>query len=133
MKENDIVIALMVKPGKKPCSVPLLKNRQFLNRAVSLGAAYEYNAEAIRLCDHICILKSEEGSLDGAKGNRMVNGRIIAGVFYVVGVDEDNTLTSLSPKQLQHYKKCFNMPEYYTDQEVWEDFWDQYYEIVTEM
>ena len=72
--------------------------------------------EAMGLDEDVCIICNEEGKLNGLELNRSIKddrGRIadiIAGTFLVVGSGEEN-FDSLTPTQMEKYKKKFRYPE----------------------
>ena len=66
----------------------------------------------------MCLLCNEEGKLIGLEGNRCIGNDIIAGVFYVVGENNDGELISLTEKQMQTYKERFRNPEYHSKKDV---------------
>jgi len=117
MKQTEIKV-LMVEPLKEPKVVTLKTDLDSLQRAVSIGADYQGLIEIISLGDGACILCNEEGKLIGLDGNRRIGHDIIAGVFYVVGENDEGELISLTDQQLEFYKKRFFFPEYYTKEDV---------------
>ena len=117
MKQEEIM-ALMVEPLKEPRVVMLKTDLDSLQKAVSIGADYQGLIEIISLGDGTCILCNEEGKLIGLEGNRRIGHDIIAGVFYVVGENEEGDLISLTDQQLEFYEKRFFFPEYYAKEEV---------------
>ena len=117
MKQAEIK-ALMVEPMKEPKVVTLKTDLDSLQKAVSIGAKYQGLIEIISLGDGTCILCNEEGKLIGLEGNRRIGHDIIAGVFSVVGENNEGELISLTDQQLEFYQKRFFFPEYYTKENV---------------
>ncbi len=117
MKQAEIKV-LMVKPLKEPKVVTLKTDLDSLQRAVSIGADYQGLIEIIPLGDGTCVLCNEEGKLIGLDGNRRIGNDIIAGVFYVVGENDEGELISLTDQQLEFYEKRFFFPEYYTKDDI---------------
>ncbi len=117
MKQREIK-ALMVEPLKEPKVVTLKTDLDSLQKAVSIGAEHQGLIEIISLGDGTCILCNEEGKLIGLDGNRRIGNDIIAGVFYVVGENDEGELISLTDQQLEFYEKRFFFPEYYTKEDV---------------
>lgn len=113
MKQKEIKV-LMVEPLKEPKTVTLKTDLDSLQKAVSIGADYQGLIEIITIDDGVCILCNEEGKLMGLEGNRSVGNDIIAGVFYVVGENNDGELISLTEGQMQTYKERFRNPEHYS-------------------
>ena len=89
-----------------------------LQKAVSIGADYQGLIEIITIDNGVCLLCNEEGKLIGLEGNRRIGNDIIAGVFYIVGENNDGDLISLTEEQMQTYKERFRNPEYYSKEEI---------------
>ena len=104
----------MVEPMEKPKIVTLKNDLDSLQKAVSIGADYQGLIEIIPLCDGTCVLCNEEGKLIGLQGNRRIANDIIAGVFYIVGENDEGELISLADRQIQIYEERFRTPEYYS-------------------
>ena len=117
MKQTEIK-ALMVEPLKEPKVVTLKTDLESLQQAVSIVADDQGLIEIISLGDGTCILCNEEGKIIGLQGNRRIGNDIIAGVFYVIGENDDGELISLTDQQLEFYEKRFFFPEYYTKEDI---------------
>ena len=123
--EAKTITALMVAPGEHPVVTTLCCCRQFLDLAVSFGAGDPCDASFMSLADDVGILYNREACFYRLKGNRRIGKRILAGVFYIVGV-EAGRLVSLSDEQVAQYEMMFYAPETYTEQEVDEAFFDSW-------
>lgn len=110
MKQTEIK-ALMVEPMKEPTVVTLKTDLDSLQRAVSIGVDYQGLIEIITIDDGVCILCNEEGKIIGLEGNRRFGNDIIAGVFYVMGENEDGELISLNEEKLAFYEAFFHEPQ----------------------
>lgn len=131
-KDTETITALMVMPNTPPCIIELYKDMNFLETAVCLGAHPPFFVSTIRLSKDAAILFDEEAPLCSCKGNRKIGNEIIAGVFYVIGVENGN-LVSLSAKNIKKYKERFWEPETYSDEEVAQAYFDNYfYELIEE-
>ena len=117
MKAKEITV-LMVKPNESPIVTTIKNDLDSLQKAVSIGAAYQGLIEIIGIDNGVCILCNEEGKLIGLEGNRRIGNDIITGVFYVVGEDGHGNLTSLSEDLLQAYQQRFWQPEHYIQADV---------------
>lgn len=117
MKQKEIKV-LMVEPLKEPKTVTLKTDLDSLQKAVSIGADYQGLIEIITIDNGVCLLCNEEGKLIGLEGNRRIGNDIIAGVFYVVGENDDGDLISLTEEQMQTYKERFRNPEHYSKEDV---------------
>ena len=101
MKETTVK-AVKVEPGKSPCIIDLGTDLDFLQKAVSIGAAYQGLIEFVYLEDNVSAICNEEGKLIGLSPNRRLGDDILCGVFYVVAENADGELISLTPSQQEH-------------------------------
>ena len=124
MHEKTIT-ALMIAPGEHPVVTTLCCCKTFLDLAVSFGAGDPCEVSFLKLTEDAGILYNREAIFYGLKGNRRVGKRILAGVFYVVGV-EAGRLTSLSDEQISQYEMALYDPETYTEKEVDASFFDSW-------
>ena len=111
--DDNVVIALLVAPGKEPkqvCFENTLKNLQGFVGGY-LEAIYPFD-------DSVAIVCNEEGKLDALPLNRTIftdyGKDIIAGNFLVIGTGEED-FCSLSADQIDRYKKVFKKPEVFKD------------------
>ena len=111
MKEKIRVIK--VEPQKEPEIVEIANNYEELSDAVGglIQVVYPYT-------DKVGLMLNDEGKLLGMKPNRSLKDEdgnlydIIAGTFYVVGLDEEN-FCSLSDELIEKYMKEFEQPYVY--------------------
>ena len=113
---TQIITALMVAPGMHPCVVELYLDVEFLRQAIAIGLDFPCPTSFLAVASDAVVLYNPEGNTRCAKCNRIVEGRVIAGVFYIVGT-EDGRLVSLSSQAIQKHKEMFWEPEEFTDAE----------------
>ena len=118
-----LVTALMVKPGEKPCVVPLVDDSCFLNAMVSVGATLMCSAAVLPIEKDVVAIYAYEGVMSGLKGNRKVGKRIIAGTFYVVRI-VNGQLVSLAEEEISKYSYRFRRIQEYSDTEVIDSWFD---------
>lgn len=118
-----MVIALMVKPGEKPCVTQILDDRDFLNCAVSYGAVMPCTAAAVSVERGIVAIYAWEGVMAGLPGNRKVGKRILAGTFYIVREISGN-LYSLTPDDISRLSFRFRKIKEYSDDDVINSWFD---------
>ena len=101
---------LVVEPLKEPYAKEIDPGLESLQHEV------DGYIESLGLDDDACIICNEEGKINGLELNRAIRDEkgkiadIIAGTFLVVGSGEEN-FESLSPQQMEKYKKKFRYPE----------------------
>lgn len=119
-----MVTALMIKPGEHPTITMLCDTAEYLNHAVSLGSDEICFAQARRLENGLAILHADSCASFGFPANRKVNGKLISGTFYIVGVT-DGKLRSLTDREISKYTARFWLAESYTEDEILEAWWDE--------
>lgn len=95
----------------------LLEDPIFLNFAVGLGSALGGEATAMKLSDTAAILYNNEALICELRGNRKVGSKLLAGVFYVVGM-KDGELADLSFTDMELWYERFWEPEHYSEADV---------------
>lgn len=118
-----MLTALMVKPGEQPHIVSLVPDIDYLNAAVSIGGTLMCNAEIMLIEKGIVAILACEGIMVGLRGNRKIGKRIIAGTFYVLGIDKGE-LRSLSRDEITRFSLRFQKIREYTDDEVIDSLFD---------
>ena len=109
--------AMMVWPGEHPCMTYLLNDRRFLDFAVGLGSDFGGEAAVMKLSDTAAILYNNEALICDLRGNRKIGSKLLAGVFYVGGI-EDGNLVDLPFREMELYHEHFWEPECYTEADV---------------
>lgn len=110
---EEKIKVIKVEPRKEP-EVVMLKN-EYKDLSVAVGGliqvVYPYS-------DKVGLMLNDEGKLLGMEPNRSLKDEdgntydIIAGTFYVVGLDEEN-FGSLSDELIEKYMKEFKQPYMY--------------------
>ena len=95
----------------------LLNDPVFLNFAVGLGSALGGEATILKLSDTAAILYNCEALISEMKGNRKVGSKLLAGVFYVVGLQDDK-LADLSFADMELWSERLWEPERYSEADV---------------
>ena len=116
-----MITALMIKPDAHPVITQLVDDGKFLDFAVSADSDYRLTAATLEIEDDIVAIHSDEGYLFIAPPNRQIGTKIIAGTFYVVGVDKGN-LRSLTDKEIVRFTQRFWELEVHLEDDVF-DSW----------
>lgn len=119
-----MVTALIVKPGCIPCEIQLDTDLQSLEKAVSLGTGMECSVRLMDLEKGVTMIHAWEGLSLGLPGNRRVKRRIIPGVFYVLGKDEDQQFRSLTEDEVRKYTKKYWNFRKYSEEEMINSWFD---------
>ena len=118
-----LVTALMVKPGERPCVASLVDDGDYLNAAVSIGATLMCTAAVLPIEKDVVAIYAWDGVMAGLRGNRKIGKRIVAGTFYVVGV-ENGKLRALTDEEIEKFRCRFRKIREYDDQEVMDSWFD---------
>ena len=129
MKEL-IIKTLMLEPNEHPKDAYIPNGYAYFNLLVSEKIYYTCDAEVIFLEKNAGLLRNSEGALLNLKGNRKVNDEIIAGTFFIVGIDDKGYISSLDDELLEKYKTRFWNIENYTDKEVSKSYWNKFEETI---
>jgi len=106
---------LIVEPYKEPYEKDIDNSLKSMQKIV--GGLIE----PVYLDENTAIICNEEGKLMGLEGNRRVGRDIIAGTFFITGMNDEGEFESLTAEQLKVCKERFNEPEEISPEEV-EDF-----------
>ena len=110
---EEKIKVIKVEPKKEPEVVMLNNEYKDLSAAVGglIQMVYPYS-------DKVGLMLNDEGKLLGMEPNRLLKDEdgniydVIAGTFYVVGLDEEN-FGSLSEELIEKYMKKFKQPYLY--------------------
>lgn len=110
---EEKIKVIKVEPRKEPEVVMLNNEYKDLSAAVGglIQVVYPYS-------DKVGLMMNDEGKLLGMEPNRSLKDEdgniydVIAGTFYVVGLDEEN-FGSLSEELIEKYMKKFKQPYLY--------------------
>ena len=114
---KETLTVLMVSPGMPPCTIELYKNHEFLSKAICIGIDIPCAMSTLPLSASAAIIYNKDAHNYATPCNRRVGNKIIAGTFYIVGV-ENGSLASLSCTDIALYKAHFWESEEFDDDEV---------------
>ena len=99
---EEKIKCLVIEPGKKP-TVQVIDNTLEAKQEI-VGGLIQY----IPLSDSAGMICNDEGKLMGLPANRILGNDVIAGTFFVVGIEWDNeNFISLSDEDINKYTKEF--------------------------
>ena len=123
---------LMIKPMERPKVGYVPCNAKLLNKVFNYDD-YTNNAEIMIMEKNVGILRNKNGAILDLKGNRKVSGEIIAGTFFVVGIDDNGFISSLSESDILKYTDRFRNIEIYTNRETLKSYWNKFEESLNLM
>ncbi len=126
MREFAIEV-LLVEAGERPRKEIIFNSIEDFKIIVNECTAFPADAEIVEIEENVALVRNEEGVLLGLKGNRRIGDEIIAGTFFVAGIDDDGEITSLSDDKIEKYRKRFWRIEKFTDKEVSDAYWDMWF------
>ena len=94
---------ILVDPGLPAVSVEISIDeiRSFLG---CISFAYPYK-------DPVCLVHDDDGIANQRMPNRTINGQIMPGPFYILGINDSGNLIDLSPELQNRYLALFSTPE----------------------
>lgn len=115
-EQNSTYRVVYVEPGKPACEKQIGTRLEDLQAAVGgcIECVYAHD-------DQTLIVGNDEAKLLGMEGNRRLeNGSILAGPFFVVGVQGEN-FRSLTDEETSLYLQRYAQPQEISPQEVQQD------------
>ena len=97
--------AILVPPGLPGKTVDI--------SATELEHELGFVAFAYPFDDPVCLAHDDDGIANHRPPNRTINGNIMPGPFYVLGMSSSGQLTDLSPEMTIKYLHHFTTPEYF--------------------
>ena len=119
-----MITALIIQPNQHPQITQLCDDRIFLDLSVSRGTDFFCTAEVMPLDENLVILYPQQGALLCLPGNRKIKDHIIAGTFYIAGVNR-GALRSLTDEEIIRLTLQYWDTEIFTEDEVL-DSWFAY-------
>ena len=101
--EYMLIDGLIVAPDECPYDMTLVNNKDLIEFHILDFPDGECSTEILKIADDVCIIYNSLAKTL----NRVVNGKIIYGNFYVVGIDKNNKLVSLSDTAKIFYTQMF--------------------------
>ncbi|MBQ4528313.1 MAG: hypothetical protein II998_09590 [Clostridia bacterium] len=101
--EYILINGLIVEPNECPYDITLINDKDFIEFHLLEFPDDECSTKIIKIADDACIIYNSLAKTL----NRIVYGKIIYGNFYIVGVDKNKTLVSLSDNAKIMYTQMF--------------------------
>ncbi len=121
-KPDNLLKIVYVEPGRAPFASEIVDDFRALQKAV------DGPFEPVYMGDGTVLVCNESGKLVGMEGNRRLGDSIIAGPFFMVGVDGDD-FRSLTDSEIDKYMEKFAEPEQISQQETQEDIGFTFYTL----
>lgn len=100
--------SIMVRPGNNVEEVLIPNSFPYFNFILEQENFCEEESELITIEEGISLLMSNQESVSHLEGSKGVNDKIISGTFFVIGTDEDNSITSLTDDSIDKYTKLLS-------------------------
>ena len=95
---------MAVEPYFKPCEEYLINEEKIIRFVICDGEDGQGLVEAMKIDQHICVLYNKNADKQNYPPNRRIGNKTIYGTFYIVGIDDNNRLTSLSDDDIKRYR-----------------------------
>lgn len=113
MDNSETYRVVYVEPGKPACEKKIGRDLESLQAAVGGGLI-----ECVYCHDDTILVCNEEGKLLGMEGNRRIStGDIIAGPFFVIGIEGEN-FRSLTDAEVSKYVQEYAQPQQIPQEDV---------------
>ncbi|MBQ7085990.1 MAG: DUF3846 domain-containing protein [Clostridia bacterium] len=122
------IAVLVVEPGERPRKEIIFNSLEDFKIIVNDVTPFPSDAEFVELEENVVLVRNEEGVLLSLEGNRRLGNEIIAGTFFIAGMDNDGNITSLPDDKIEKYRKCFWEIEKFTDKEVSDAYWNMWFQ-----
>ncbi len=117
MRKEKIKV-LEIAPMETPKICYIEPTTKAFKKAVNIGASEKGDVEAKKLEKQIYAIFNKDRFLANLTPNRRIGDDIIAGMMYVVAVDENKAPISLTEKQITEYALRFWNIEVFDDMDV---------------
>ena len=101
--EYTLIDGLIVEPDEGPYDMTLVNDKDLMEFHITEFPDGECRPEIMKIADDACIIYNSLAKTF----NRIVNGKIIYGNFYVMGIDKSNMPVSLSDNAKKLYTHQF--------------------------
>ena len=103
MKE-PILSVLAVEPYFKPCEEYLINEEKIIRFLICDGEDGQGLVEAMKIDQNICVMYNKNAEKQNYPPNRIIGDKTIYGLFYIVGIDDNNRLVSLTEDDIKRYR-----------------------------
>ena len=103
MKE-PILSVLAVEPYFKPCEEYLINEEKIIRFLICDGEMDASLVEVMKIDQHICVLYNKNAEKQNYPLNRIIGDKTIYGLFYIVGIDDNDRLVSLIEEDIKKYR-----------------------------
>ncbi len=117
MKEQDIKV-LMIEPRKKPRVAFLNTSVKAFGCAISIGADEPGEIGVKKIDTGIYVIYNKGRAFSGLEANRRIGKDILAGVIYIIAVDEAYFPRSLNDDEIKKYTHKFIKKETFTEEDI---------------
>lgn len=116
---NDLLLdGLIIEPMEHPYEVNIINDKDFIEFNIVKDTLDACEIKILRISKSACIIYNKYALLGHENANREINNTIIAGAFYIVGINKQGKLTSLTDKQKKKYTQKFWEIELFTEDEI---------------
>ena len=116
---TDLLIdGLLVEPTEHPYDISIINDKDLMAFNLTENIDDICEMKIIKISPSACIIYNKYAILSQESANRTINNTIIAGNFYIAGINNKGKLTSLTKSQKEKYIKKFWETEIYTEDEI---------------
>ncbi|MBR5157300.1 MAG: DUF3846 domain-containing protein [Clostridia bacterium] len=126
---NLLLDGLLVEPKEHPYEISIINDEDLMAFNLTENIDDICEIDIIKISTSVCIIRNKYAVLNQKSANRKIKNIIIAGNFYIAGINNQGKLTSLTKKQKEKYITKFWETETYTDDEIIEIYLDSLFDM----
>lgn len=115
---NLLLDGLIVEPMEHPYEVTIINDKDIIEFNIVEDISDACKIEILKISKSACIIYNKYALLSQKNANRKVSNTIIAGTFYIAGINSEGKLTSLTHSQKKKYTNKFWETKLFTENEI---------------
>lgn len=127
---TDLLIdGLLIESTEHPYEISIINDKDLMAFNLTENIDDICEMKIMKISPSVCIIYNKYAILSQKSANRTINNTIIAGNFYIAGINNKGKLTSLTKSQKEKYIKKFWEIETYDDEEIIGAYLDSLFDI----
>ena len=126
----DLLIdGLIVEPMEHPYEISIINDKDIMGFHLVDDIDEPCEIKIMKISTSACVIYNKYAVLSCKNANRMINNAIVAGNFYIAGINNQGKLVSLTKKQKEKYIKKFWEIETYDEDEIIDAYLDSLFDM----
>lgn len=125
----DLLIdGLIVEPMEHPYEISIINDKDIMGFHLIDDIDEPCEIKIMKISKSACIIYNKYAILGHKNANRQIHNTIVAGNFYIAGINNQGKLVSLTNKQKEKYMKKFWAIETYNEDKIIEAYLDSLFD-----